>query len=69
MAIDAKRAKKFEQGLMPSICEKLVELRICEYKDLMERENLVERDTEEARRRQFFAKRGHFRTGSSSGAT
>ena len=69
VAIDAKRAKCFEQGLRPSICEKLVALRIREYKDLVERANLVERDTEEARRRQTFARGGPLRAGSSSGVT
>lgn len=44
---EARRAKLFEQGLRPTIREKLVVLKIRDYGDLVDKAALVERDTED----------------------
>ena len=52
ISTEANRAKLFEQGLRPTIREKLVALKIRDYGDMVDRAALVERDIEDSQRRQ-----------------
>ena len=52
ISTEANRAKRFEMGLRPAIREKLVALKIRDYRDIVDRAVLVERDIEDSQRRQ-----------------
>ena len=46
--MEANKSKNFEQGLRPAIREKLVALKIRDYRDMVDRVALVERDIEDS---------------------
>ena len=48
ISTEAKRAKRFEQGLWSAIQEKLVALKIQDYGDIVDRAALMERDIEDS---------------------
>ena len=66
ISTEANRAKRFEQGLRPTIREKLVALKIRDYGDMVDRAALVERDIEDSQRRQSWARGGLIRAGAGS---
>ena len=66
ISTEANQAKCFEQGLRPAIREKLVALKIRDYRDMVDRATLVERDIEDSQRRQSWARGGSIRTGAGS---
>ena len=48
ISTEANRAKRLEQGLRSAIREKLVDLKIRDYGDMVDRAALVERDIEDS---------------------
>ena len=52
ISTEANWAKRFEQGLRSAIREKLVDLKIWDYEDIVDLAALVERDIEDSQRRQ-----------------